>query len=168
MSAINTLSVDMDVALPPVNAPSRAKPATAYALHIYNDPDIQFETYLHYAEITRAEEREHERNFPNEKRTSLWGSLVNLFKDHRRTALVPTEGLELQSALEKTEKNEKHEDGKETVEEAFDPFHNQVYSHPSEVSDAEWKALSRGIRTVSWSTCFYLITSDIIGPFGTA
>lgn len=33
------------------------------------------------------------------------------------------------------------------------------------VSDAEWKNASRAIRTAGWTSVFYLITTDILGPF---
>lgn len=33
------------------------------------------------------------------------------------------------------------------------------------VSDAEWKNASRAVRTAGWTSVFYLITTDILGPF---
>ncbi|KAE9367704.1 transmembrane amino acid transporter protein [Stipitochalara longipes BDJ] len=35
-----------------------------------------------------------------------------------------------------------------------------------EISEAEWTNASRAVRTASGSACFYLITTDILGPFG--
>ena len=35
-----------------------------------------------------------------------------------------------------------------------------------EISEAEWTNASRAIRTASGSACFYLITTDVLGPFG--
>ena len=35
------------------------------------------------------------------------------------------------------------------------------------VSEAEWKNASRAVRTAGWSSVFYLITTDILGPFST-
>lgn len=34
------------------------------------------------------------------------------------------------------------------------------------VSDEEWKNASRALRSATWAACFYLITTDILGPFG--
>lgn len=34
-----------------------------------------------------------------------------------------------------------------------------------DVSDSEWKNASRAVRTAGWSSIFYLITTDILGPF---
>lgn len=33
------------------------------------------------------------------------------------------------------------------------------------VSDSEWKHASRAVRTAGWTSVFYLITTDILGPF---
>lgn len=35
------------------------------------------------------------------------------------------------------------------------------------VSEQEWKQASRAMRTASWGSCFFLITTDILGPFST-
>ncbi|KAK2594759.1 hypothetical protein QQS21_007506 [Conoideocrella luteorostrata] len=35
------------------------------------------------------------------------------------------------------------------------------------VSEKEWKTASRAIRTASWGSIFYLITTDVLGPFST-
>jgi len=35
-----------------------------------------------------------------------------------------------------------------------------------QVSDQEWTDASRAFRTASWGACFYLITTDILGPYG--
>jgi hypothetical protein len=35
-----------------------------------------------------------------------------------------------------------------------------------EISDEEWANASRAMRSASWGACFYLITTDILGPYG--
>ncbi|KAJ5116599.1 Amino acid transporter transmembrane [Penicillium angulare] len=35
-----------------------------------------------------------------------------------------------------------------------------------EISDEEWTNASRAFRSASWGACFYLITTDILGPYG--
>jgi hypothetical protein len=37
---------------------------------------------------------------------------------------------------------------------------------PDRVSDDEWATASRAMRTASWLAVFYLITTDILGPYG--
>jgi hypothetical protein len=34
-----------------------------------------------------------------------------------------------------------------------------------EISDDEWTNASRAVRTATWAAIFYLITTDILGPF---
>jgi hypothetical protein len=34
------------------------------------------------------------------------------------------------------------------------------------ISDDEWVTASRAIRTATWLSVFYLITTDILGPYG--
>jgi len=158
MSAIKTFGVDQGVA-PEPNVPD-ARLSTAYAFHMLNDPSILFEEYLHYAKITRKEEKLRERARERTKRT-FWNTITRCFKPNPETDTA--QAIEQQSEYVSDEKQSYN-----TAVQAqpFDAFNNLVYSHPSQVSDAEWNALSRGVRTVGWSTCFYLITSDIIGPFG--
>ena len=154
MSAITTLGVDQGVA-PEPQAGADGRLSTAYAFHMSNDPNILFEEYLYYAKLTRAEEKTQERASPNQR--TFLGTLTSCFKIKN-----PPQGVDGPIHFVSDEK----EEWNATVQaQPFDAFNNLVYSHPSEVSDAEWRALSRGIRTVGWITCFYLITSDIIGPF---
>jgi hypothetical protein len=159
MSAIHTLGVDQGVAPEPEKPIGNGPMRTAYQLHQSMDPTILFEEYLHYAKITRREEREAEKAI--EQKWSFKRMIKNRFSKGQTGTI--TEVAVRQPSVIDDEKNEET-----TVESGvpFDAFNNLTYSHPSHVSDAEWKALSRGVRTVSWSTCFYLITSDIIGPFG--
>lgn len=35
-----------------------------------------------------------------------------------------------------------------------------------EITDEEWTNASRAFRTASWGACWYLITTDILGPYG--
>ncbi|KAJ5548552.1 hypothetical protein N7513_005786 [Penicillium frequentans] len=35
-----------------------------------------------------------------------------------------------------------------------------------EITDEEWTNASRAFRSASWGACFYLITTDILGPYG--
>jgi hypothetical protein len=139
------------------------EPMTAARHHLINDPNVSFEEYLHYASITRAEEMAHFQATPKEKRT-IASTIKGRFR-HTSSAPAPVTPPEATEADEKT--------GSTTGEKnAADPNSNvptelRHYDHPSQVSDAEWKTLSRGIRTASWSTCFFLITTDILGPFST-
>lgn len=67
------------------------------AAQVHNDPNILFEEYLHYAEITRAEERVYEGN--NIKRNepfSLVGVIKNRFsKGHKHDINATVEGNQI-------------------------------------------------------------------------
>ena len=34
------------------------------------------------------------------------------------------------------------------------------------ITETEWTNANRAFRTATWAACFYLITTDILGPFG--
>lgn len=104
-----------------------------------HDPSITFEEYYYYAERTRAEED--------------------------GAATGPTQGILSMILPSKTDK------GVNMVGEKRGSFAAQK-SNPSSpdsragISDEEWTNASRALRTASWGAIFYLITTDILGPFG--
>jgi hypothetical protein len=130
---------------------------TAARLHLVNDPTVLFEEYLYFAKLTRAEEREDDWTPEH----SFWQTLKTRFNFHRSS--VTNEAHELQAG--QGSNIEKQQETSIAKVPDTHQLYEQLYSDPNQVSDAEWRALSRSVRTVSWMTCFYLITSDIIGPF---
>lgn len=44
--------------------------------------------------------------------------------------------------------------------------HDLSPDNHARVNDEEWITASRAIRTASWLAVFYLITTDILGPYG--
>lgn len=110
--------------------------------HVHNDPSVLFEEYLYYASITRAEERAYEGNIINRKDPwSLGGIIKNRFS-----------------------KGHVHEVNAVRNEDTIVTTHNNV----STVTDIEWRQASRALRTASWGSIFFLITTDILGPTGAA
>jgi hypothetical protein len=67
------------------------------AAHVHNDSDILFEEYLHYAEITRAEERAYEgNNIQRKEPFSLGGVIKNRFsKGHKHEINAAVEGNQI-------------------------------------------------------------------------
>lgn len=127
--------------------------ATELALPSIHDPSITFEEYVYWAEITRAEEKIANEKFVAAQGPRNWKSTItNRFstgkgaKDSFDTP--PTTTL---ASNEKDGLDEK----------------SVVPGGPvqSAVSEAEWKTASRAVRTAGWSGVFYLITTDILGPF---
>ena len=100
-----------------------------------HDPSVTFYEYKYYAEITRAEQD---------------SSNVSTTSNGEHGMLQTTMGTPA-----RVEKTSNHEGSQEAS-----PPHN---SHI--ISDDEWITASRAIRTATWLSVFYLITTDILGPF---
>jgi len=110
------------------------------AAHVHNDPSILFEEYMHYARLTRAEEREYEGNIIKRKDPwSLGGIIKNRFS-----------------------KGHVHDVNAIVDEDRIVTTHNDF----STVTDLEWRRASRSLRTAGWGSIFFLITTDILGPTG--
>jgi hypothetical protein len=97
---------------------------------------VTFEEYIHYAQI----DREREKALPDVRHpaSSLKSTLFG-----KKTALV-----EEQPSPPTDEKDEK----------------GQVARGPV-VTDDEWYHASRALRTATWGSIFYLITTDVLGPY---
>jgi hypothetical protein len=114
---------------------------TIEAAQVHNDPEVLFEEYLHYAKITRAEERAYEGNNNPKGPWSLGGIIKNRFsKGHVHEVNAVVEGGVITTT------------------------HNDATT----VTDLEWRQASRALRTASWGSVFFLITTDILGPQGAA
>lgn len=107
-----------------------------------HDPSVSFEEYHHYAQKTRAEELNHPAS-GNE--TKLW------------SLLFPSKssgGAVRQNSTEDTNGSSNGHDEKD-----------RTLSTRGPVSDEEWNNASRALRTATRGAIFYLITTDILGPF---
>lgn len=105
------------------------------ALH---DHSITFEEYYYFAQQTRTEER----NTPKTgHETTAWSLLFPSKSD---------------GGVQQVSTRDDHHDTKRNL------------SNPnvrSYVSDEEWANASRALRTATRGAAFYLITTDILGPF---
>lgn len=146
------------------------------ALHLYNDPTIIFEEYYHYAQITRAEE--HRDAVANKQPFTLKGMLKNRFSKNKNgvtsgTVTPPQRPSdyntgnvsdELVGDEKKIATHDRASSEAATIQQGS--IHDtKRRSDMMRVTDGEWKQASRAIRTASWSACFYLVTTDILGPF---
>lgn len=105
---------------------------------ITDDSPIAFEEYVYYASITRADEKASDELYRSQRGPR---TVKNLIKDRFST-------------------------GHHNVEKP--EGHNENAVVTSAVTPEEWKNASRAIRTAGWGAIFYLITTDILGPFSTA
>ncbi|RLL98830.1 hypothetical protein CFD26_106651 [Aspergillus turcosus] len=104
-----------------------------------HDPSVTFEEYYYYAQLTRAEEEQQ----PNTDKERGWLSI--LFPSKSGGGIQPV-------AVNMTE------DAK--------TLNNGDAPGPMGISDEEWTNASRALRTATRGAIFYLITTDILGPFG--
>ncbi|KAB8446270.1 hypothetical protein FH972_025250 [Carpinus fangiana] len=128
------------------NVPSRGP-------RVVHDSSITIEEYLYYAKRTREHEEVLRKTSVESPTTAL--SLMGRIKMSkskreadfdRRTSVVGPDNVALQAIDEKG--------GLDTTN----------VGSPA-VSDEEWRMAARAARTATWGAIFYLITTDILGPF---
>lgn len=122
------------------------------AITTLHDSNISFEEYLHYATISRSEENRlfgpgsSHRKSPGPVKRFLFEKAGRKDSAHRRSP--PTQ-------VHVEEKDTGTDSGK----------HHDSIAGPAVISNEEWLDASRAARTAAWGAIFYLITTDILGPF---
>ncbi|UNI24693.1 hypothetical protein JDV02_010421 [Purpureocillium takamizusanense] len=106
-----------------------------------HDPDVTFEEYHYYAKKTREEELTLEAPKTN------WKGLV------MKKKTIPSGEGDAST----------HAAARMPTEEELANRTNRL-----EITDEEWTNASRAFRTASGGACFYLITTDVLGPFPVA
>ena len=129
-----------------LGAPSRttAIRPVERALH---DTNVTLEEYMYYAERSRAEEDAGADAVPGL-------TLMDV--------LFPSRGKARQ--LDSSSSDEKigvHSTGLKHTD-----VNLSNAAERAQISDVEWTNASRALRSASAAACFYLITTDILGPFG--
>ncbi|GKT58032.1 transmembrane amino acid transporter [Colletotrichum tofieldiae] len=125
-----------------------------------HDPNVTFEEYLYWASVTRAEEK-----LANERFLQAQGpvTLKSVIKDRFRKGdeHVRFQGGSEGGGPEDVNGGEKNADA---GDKALQPARE---GDGGVVTPEEWKRASRAVRTAGWGAIFYLITTDILGPFST-
>ncbi|OTA22661.1 hypothetical protein BTJ68_12773 [Hortaea werneckii EXF-2000] len=123
------------------------------------DPTVSFEEYIYWAEIEREIEAEENKKF---KAARGPRTLTNIIKSRFSTGKQPPS--------ESSNDKELRERAMQPLDEAKRPENTQMQviepstsSDPVRVTDEEWRTAARALRTASWSTIFYLVTTDILG-----
>lgn len=114
-----------------------------------HDPAVTFEEYRYYAELTRAEEDE----AANMESPSV-GIWQMIFPSKSSAGVQP-----ISTSPGSLTSSDNGQDEKKSSQDTERP-------HRLIITDAEWTNASRAVRTASAAACFYLITTDILGPFG--
>lgn len=107
-----------------------------------HDPNVTFEEYYYHAGISRAHPSESSGS-PSTASTT-WTAKYNPFSKGK--ASVDITGTVNEKSSNDLNRGETWHD----------------------VSNEEYVRASRALRTASWGAIFYLITTDILGPFTTA
>jgi hypothetical protein len=115
-----------------------------------HDTSVSFEEYHYYALIARAEEDELSKNDIGD---STWISYILPSKSAKGDVVH-------HSPADNSVTN-----GEEKVPGASRDVNDLEAHERAHVTDDEWMNASRALRTASWSAVFYLITTDILGPF---
>lgn len=106
---------------------------------LLHDPKVTFEEYLFYAERTRAEED--------------------------RIAEINKARVTLKSIFVPSAANGVVSEGADGSWGAVTDLNLSDPAVRATISDEEWTNASRALRTATAAACFYLITTDILGPF---
>jgi hypothetical protein len=137
-------------------------PLERQLLHSSHDPSVSFEEYMYYAAITRAEEKVDAERYKQLQGPKTFKSMI---KNRFSRGQQPTEAHVPDSpVLDNGSTGEKGSHNEKGLTSVGNPQQNRNLGN---VTDAEWKNASRAIRTAGWSSVFYLITTDILGPFST-
>ena len=109
-----------------------------------HDSSISFEEYMHYAAITRADDH-----------TVVPVPTDNVYTVSSLKALNPF-AKKTQTMATEAEVNEKG-----TTSSSPDR------AQPFVIAEEDYVRASRAVRTATWGAVFFLITTDILGPFST-
>ncbi|KAI6083188.1 transmembrane amino acid transporter protein-domain-containing protein [Hypoxylon rubiginosum] len=118
---------------------------------------VSFEEYMYYAEITRAQEKEANARFIAARGPRTWKTLIKgrFSKGHlARDTAAEQVGSITTGGVEKSQRGD-------TIQ-ATQSADTARYG----VTEAQRETAGRALRTASWGTIFYLITTDILGPMG--
>ncbi|RAL14160.1 uncharacterized protein BO97DRAFT_387551 [Aspergillus homomorphus CBS 101889] len=130
-----------------IHAPVRER---VYGLDARVDPSVTFEEYVYWAKIERAEEEEANRLYVEERGTLTVGKVIkNRFS---------------KGVHHENKRKQEREAAAQITHGATDDKKDAATVLASSSSlDPEWKTAARALRTASWGTIFYLITTDILG-----
>jgi hypothetical protein len=122
------------------------------------DGTVTFEEYVHWAKIERAEEHEANRIYKEVQGPLSIGRVIKgrfskgiHHEEKKRREEATAEALRIARA------NGSDSETKDKSDAVVVP------TPEGAVSEEEWRVASRALRTASWGTMFYLITTDILG-----
>jgi len=121
------------------------------ALRNLHDPSVTIEEYFYWAKITRAQQRD----IP-----TLKAPARKFLSFGKRDAVSPTI-----AGSDPTKSEHSAEGVDAATNEKTRDSEAPVTSRPAAVTAEEWIQASRAARTATWGSIFYLITTDVLGPY---
>jgi len=121
------------------------------ALRNLHDPSVTIEEYFYWAKITR----EQQRGIPTIKTPAR-----KFLSFGKQDAVSST----ITGSDPTTSRHPKKGLGTATDEKTVDSEVPAI-SRPAVVTEEEWLQASRAARTATWGSIFYLITTDVLGPY---
>lgn len=127
-----------------------------YTAHAH-DTSVTFEEYVYWAKITREAEKT-----ANQQHLLLRGQKAVL----SQAVDKPSAGKDLPASGAVTNATDEGPTAQGLSEKGqiLSPLENKGSGRPTNI---EWNNASRALRTAGWGAIFYLITTDILGPFST-
>lgn len=121
---------------------------------------VNFEEYLYYASITRAEEELANKSYKRSQGpTTIKSLFLERFQSSRKDhVVVDSSNRQAAGVARSVEDKDTHQGT---------PSNIRTPAHPVSSSESELYAASRALRTAGWGSVFYLITTDILGPSNT-
>ena len=130
--------------------------------HKHHDTNVTFEEYHYWAKISRADERYEDPNHDYKIRGKI------LKKSRHPPATVELAEANASVGMNDVAAPVNRSDADEKVNKELEEKELQRHaSRAFTVTDEEYVTASRAVRTATWSAVFYLITTDILGPFAT-
>ena len=106
-----------------------------------NDSSISFEEFVYWADRTRADEKlAQDAVMQARGKRTLKGTVRRRFSRGQQDHRIASEAMTASTSQE------------EVI---------------TGISEKEWTQASRALRTATWGSIFYLITTDVLGPFST-
>ena len=145
--------------------PAPTAMSTGHKLH---DPNVSFEEYLYWAQVSRADERYEDPNHDytffgkviKKSRHPPAGSAADLPTAPPAAATKGENG-----GVDFSEKGSGEEKDMAVEGAAAGRRGPSSEQQHLPITDDEYVTASRALRTATWGAVFYLITTDILGPF---
>jgi hypothetical protein len=121
------------------------------ALRNLHDPSVTIEEYFYWAKITREQQRSISTVKTPARKFLAFG---------KRDAVSPTI-----TGSDPTQSGHFNKGLGAATDEKTNDAETPAIGRPVAVTEEEWMQAARAARTATWGSIFYLITTDVLGPY---